>query len=80
MAVVQVDGAKLRQWRERRLLTLRELSARSGVAFATLQGIETGRQAPRPSTLRKILQVLEISPEDILIQNNVGDELGKAAA
>lgn len=77
--MVGVDGVRLRQWRERRLLTLRDLSAQSGVAFATLQRIESGKQEPRPSTLRRILKVLDISPEDVLALGEE-DETGKAAA
>ncbi|MCA9878274.1 MAG: helix-turn-helix transcriptional regulator [Thermomicrobiales bacterium] len=77
--MVSVDGVKLRQWRERRLLTLRGLSEKSGVAFATLQRIESGKQEPRPSTLRQILHALEVAPEDVLAVEE-DDERGKAAA
>lgn len=78
--MVQIDGGKLRTLRERRLMTLDELSGKSGVAYSTIWGIETGRQAPRPSTLRRILAVLEASPEDVFVPETEGDETGKAAA
>lgn len=64
--MVCVDGVKLRRCRERRLMSLRDLSETSGVAFSTLQRIESGKQDPRPSTLRHILSALEVSSDEVL--------------
>ena len=82
--MVRVDGRKLKQWRERRLLTLRALGAQSGVQFHTIHAIEAGKQEPRPSTLRKLVDALEIPVEEILDLNEIDGEqdtnTGKAAA
>lgn len=83
--VVKVDGRRLRSARERQLLTLRALGAKSGVQFHTIQAIETGKQEPRPSTLRKLCDALGIAPTDVLAAEVGGAEsdgtgTGKAAA
>ena len=75
--MVKVDGRKLRAWRERRLLTLRELGELSGVWFHTIHAIEVGNQEPRASTVRKLIAALGITAEDVLRSEN--DE-EKAAA
>lgn len=46
--------------RERRALTLRELSEMSGVAADTINQIELGHRRARPSTLRKLARALEV--------------------
>jgi len=64
--LVSVDGSKLREWRQRRLLTLRELAVKSGVQFHTIHAIETGKQEPRMSTVRKLISALDIPAEELL--------------
>jgi transcriptional regulator with XRE-family HTH domain len=71
------EGRKLREWRFRRALTLRDLSARSGVAYATIHALETGKQHPRPSTLRRLAEALQLPP-DVFFADE--EETGKAAA
>lgn len=63
-----VDGARLRQWRRQRAMTLRELSGVSTVAYATIHAIESGTQEPRPSTVRKLAHALGIAPEDLMAE------------
>jgi transcriptional regulator with XRE-family HTH domain len=72
------DGKKLRELRLRRALTLRELGVLSGVAYDTIHGIETGKQAPRPSTVRKLADALGVTP-DVFFADSERDE-EKAAA
>jgi transcriptional regulator with XRE-family HTH domain len=72
--MVKIDGRKLKHWRERRLLTLRDLGARSGVQFHTIHAIEAGKQEPRASTLRKLIDALEIPVEEILHHDPIGGE------
>ena len=72
------DGKKLREMRLRRALTLRELGVLSGVAYDTIHGIETGKQAPRPSTVRKLAEALGVAP-DVFFADSERDE-EKAAA
>jgi transcriptional regulator with XRE-family HTH domain len=55
---------RLAELRERRALTLRELSEMSGVAADTINQIELGHRKPRPSTLRKLARALEVDVEE----------------
>jgi transcriptional regulator with XRE-family HTH domain len=55
---------RLAELRERRALTLRELSELSGVAADTINQIELGHRKPRPSTLRKLAKALEVDVEE----------------
>jgi transcriptional regulator with XRE-family HTH domain len=51
---------RLAELRERRALTLRELSEMSGVAADTINQIELGHRKARPSTLRKLAKALDV--------------------
>src|SRR5688500_4730561 len=55
---------RLAELRERRALTLRELSEMSGVAADTINQIELGHRKPRPSTLRKLARALDVNVEE----------------
>jgi transcriptional regulator with XRE-family HTH domain len=65
---------RLREWRQRRLLTQEELADKAGVGVTTIVRIEAG-QGARISTLRKLAQALEITPEQLM-----GDDRGDARA
>ena len=51
----------LKQWRERRGWSLRQLGERSGVSFANISNIEAGKLDPRLSTLERLARALGIS-------------------
>jgi transcriptional regulator with XRE-family HTH domain len=55
---------RLAELREKRALTLRELSEMSGVAADTINQIELGHRKGRPSTLRKLARALEVDVEE----------------
>jgi hypothetical protein len=57
------NGAGLRAHRLPRALTLRRLGALAGIAFDSIHAIETDRQAPRPSTVRKPTSVAGVAPD-----------------
>lgn len=77
---MEIDGARLREARLRRMLTLRELAEQTGVGFDTISRIETGNQRPRISTLRKLAAALEVDPETLIEWDRTTPETGKAAA
>lgn len=56
---------RLKQWRQRRLLTQEALAEKSGVGVATIARIEAG-QGARLSTLRKLADTLEVTPDQLL--------------
>jgi len=59
-----MDG-RLRQWRDRRGWSLRELGERSGVSYVTIQRIEAGTANPSVRVLQRLAEALEISLRDL---------------
>jgi transcriptional regulator with XRE-family HTH domain len=64
---IREDGLReLREIRLRRGLSQADLSAMTGVAEFTISEIESGKRAnPRPSTLRKLAQALEVEVAEL---------------
>ena len=58
-------GDRLREVREGRGLSQKDLSASSGVHFNTVSGVEGKRQKPHPSTLQKLAGALDVEVEDL---------------
>ena len=52
----------LRELRQERVLSQRELAEKAGVSPKTILDIEQGRIRPQPRTLRKIAEALDIEP------------------
>ena len=57
---------RLREWRERRLLTQRELAEKVGMSRGQINRIEQGVHEPRFSTIRKLAEALSVSPEELV--------------
>lgn len=55
---------RLREWRERRGLSLRRLAEGAGVNWTTVHRIETGRLSPTVAMLEKLAEALAISVRD----------------
>ena len=49
-----------------RVLTLRELEERSGVAYNTIWHLENGKRGAQPRTLRKLARALDVEPEELV--------------
>jgi HTH-type transcriptional regulator, competence development regulator len=62
---VEVDGTKLRELRRRRMLSLRELEQRSGVAFDNINKLENEKRRAQPRTLRKLADALGVEPHEL---------------
>ena len=60
---MEVKG--LRYWRERRVLTQRELAARAGVPQSTVARIEK-RGTARQTIIRKLAEALAVDPAELL--------------
>lgn len=67
-------GALLRAQRLAKGLSLRELSARTGVSNAYLSGIERGLHEPSLSVLRAIASALDIPLGPMLVRAGVLDD------
>ena len=57
---------RLRELRQRRVLTLHELEERSGVSYNTIWRLENGRSGAQPRTIRKLATALEVDPEELV--------------
>jgi transcriptional regulator with XRE-family HTH domain len=62
---VRIDGAKLRELRRRKMLSLRELGEKSGVAFDNINKLENERRTAQPRTVRRLAEALGVDPEEL---------------
>ncbi len=60
---------RLRELRLVKNITQLELAALSGVSLATIVRLEQGRHPPRISTVRKLANVLEVEPAELIKVN-----------
>lgn len=58
-------GQKIQEWRKAKGLTQEELVERCNINVRTIQRIEAGEVTPRSYTVKAILEVLEVEPEDM---------------
>ena len=63
---VEVDGAKLRELRRRRMLSLRELGERCGVAFDNINKLENEQRRAQPRTVRRLADALGVEPYELM--------------
>ncbi len=63
---VQVDGDKLRQLREEKVLSQRELARMAGLTHQTVWRYENGFTQAHPRTIRKIAGVLGVEPRELV--------------
>jgi transcriptional regulator with XRE-family HTH domain len=64
---MEVNVAKLKELRQRRVLTLRELEEESSVSYNTIWRLENGHTEARPSTIRKLAAALGVEPEELIV-------------
>ncbi len=57
---------RLKALRHQRVMTLRELEQRSGVAYNTIWHLENGKRGAQPRTLRKLARALDVEPEELV--------------
>jgi transcriptional regulator with XRE-family HTH domain len=63
---IEVDGAKLRKLRRERTLSQQDVERISGIAQATLSDLEQGKRGARTSTLRKLAELLDVQPKELI--------------
>jgi transcriptional regulator with XRE-family HTH domain len=68
MVVTPIEGVfpvpRLREWRERRMLSMRDLAAAAEVSLDTVNRLEHGESARR-RTIRKLAAALGVPPADL---------------
>jgi transcriptional regulator with XRE-family HTH domain len=63
---MEVDMARLRELRRRRVLTLEELAQKAGVGRNTVWRLEHGMMGAQPRTIRKLARALDVDPEELV--------------
>jgi len=59
-------GTRLRELRQRAVLTQEELAERAGISVTTIILLERGRRPPRPKTTRALARALGIRPTELV--------------
>jgi transcriptional regulator with XRE-family HTH domain len=59
---------RLKEWRERRGLTVRKLGELSGVHFVNVAKFEAGKGDPQLSTVLKLCEALGVTLNQLVIQ------------
>lgn len=57
---------QLKEWREKRGLTVRKLGELSGVHYVSIVRMEAGKLDPQLSTLLKLCDALGVTPNQLL--------------
>ena len=65
---VEVDAQRLRELRQQRVLSLRELEERSGVSYHTVWRLENGKTGAHARTIRRLAEALGVDPSHLLKQ------------
>jgi HTH-type transcriptional regulator, competence development regulator len=63
---MEIDAARLREARRRRVLSMRELEEKAGVSYNTIWRLENGLTGAHPRTIRKLAQVLGVDPGELV--------------
>ena len=67
-----MDGAKLKDLREDRAFSVRDLAEEAGVSTDTITALEKGRRKAWPRNVRKLAGALGVDPR-VLMKRSSGD-------
>jgi transcriptional regulator with XRE-family HTH domain len=62
---MEVDGIKLRELREDRTLSARELAELAEVHYNTILRLENSQGGAQPRTIRKLAAALQVEPQEL---------------
>ena len=63
----RISGKKLKEVRDRRLLSQRELAEKAGLSPTTILKLEDDRvKEPHPRTIRKLAEALGVDPAELV--------------
>ncbi len=63
---MEIDVKKLKELREARALSMRELAAAAGVGHNTIYRIEHGQKNVLPRTIRHLAAALGVEPRELI--------------
>jgi HTH-type transcriptional regulator, competence development regulator len=63
-----VDGDRLRELREDRMLSQSELAKMAGTTQAAISGFERGERKAQPRTVRRLAEALGVEPTELVIR------------
>ena len=63
----RINGEKLRELRDERYLSHRELAKLAGVSPTTVLNLERGGAEPQRRTIRKLAAALDVTPDKLVI-------------
>jgi len=63
---MEIDVEKLKELRETRALSLRELANEAGVGHNTIYRIEHGQGNVLPRTVRRLAKALSVEPRELM--------------
>jgi transcriptional regulator with XRE-family HTH domain len=69
---MEVNVARLRELRRRRVLSMRELEEKAGVSYNTIWRLENNLTGAQPRTIRKLAAALGVEPEELV--SEVGND------
>ena len=61
-----VDGKRLRELRQDRMLSQMELAKMAGTTQASVSALERGERTAQPRTVRKLADALQVEPRELL--------------
>jgi transcriptional regulator with XRE-family HTH domain len=63
---MEVDVTKMKELREEKVLSQRELARMAGLTQMTVWRLENGYRDARPGTIRKLARVLGVEPKELV--------------
>jgi len=67
--MIIIDPARLRYYRNLRLMTREELATASRLSKDSIRSYERGRRHPRESAFRRLFTALGVGPEDLMFED-----------
>jgi transcriptional regulator with XRE-family HTH domain len=65
---MEIDAQRLRELRQQRVLSMRELEERSGVSYHTIWRLENGKSGAHPRTLRRLAEALGVDSQELVMR------------
>lgn len=75
MNIKKLLGKRIKEIRKNKALTQEELAEKIGIESASISNIENGKYYPTSDNLEKIINALNVAPQDLfVIEHNQDDE------